>query len=324
MNEGMREDAVLWEVEPEGAGPFSGGSLTVWPHQVGVVMQDGKVVDIFSEGKKKLPRKGEVRTYVASTSPFDLKFNLKDPYLKDPFGAGHRGAELDQFVLTRDQEVVTGSVDLRLRVVRENVEHLFKLLGTGSDGVTQRDVSDLIKTELQAKVLALDIHRHTAEELRGNRELFRRMYESVNIEMSSSIRFYGLRLDNFYPNWGLTHEERIKITQHVKHLDAVKEVGGTDEKLPDGVGGGWEEIGYSRKNGKKSMENVPDWVKKQIPKYNRMFHTTNRHSGRKSYYLDGKTFSYRISFTRVHRGSDVRISRTLKENSAGNFSPAGN
>ena len=226
MNEGMREDVILWEVEPEGAGPFSGGSLTVWPHQVGIVMQDGRVVDIFSEGKKKLPRKGEVRTYVASTSPFDLKFDLKDP-----FGADHRGAELDQFVLTRDREVVTGSVDLRLRVVRENVEHLFKLLGPGSGGVTQLDVSDVIKTELQAKVLALDIHKYTSEELRGNRELFAGMYESVKIEMSSSIRFFGLRLDNFYPNWGLTHEERegIKEQLHqsiVRDMEREEELGG--------------------------------------------------------------------------------------------------
>ena len=226
MNEEMRDDAILWEVEPEGAGLFSGGSLTVWPHQVGIVMQDGKVVDIFSEGKKKLPRKGEVRTYVASTSPFDLKFDLKDP-----FGADHRGAELDQFVLTRDRQVVTGSVDIRLRVVPKNVEHLLKLLGPGSDGVTQVDVSDVIKTELQAKVLALDIHRHTSEELRGNRELFRRMYESVEIEMSSSIRFFGLRLDNFYPNWGLTHEERegIKEQLHqsmVRDIEREEELGG--------------------------------------------------------------------------------------------------
>lgn len=72
------------------------------------------------------------------------------------------------------------------------------------------------------------------------------------------------------------------------------------------------------------MENVTDWVRKQIPEYNRMFHTTDRHSGRKSYYLDGRTFTYRISFARVYGGADVRISRTLRENSGGNFSHAGN
>ena len=329
MDETKHNHEILWEVEPEGAGPFNGGSLTVWPHQIGVVMRDGKVVDIFSEGKKKLPWRGEVRAYVASTAPFDLKFNLKDP-----FGASHRGegAALDQFVLTKDREVVTGSVDLRLRVVPENVEHLFKLRGSGRSGVTQRDVSDRIKTELQAKVLALDISKFTAKQLLGSEELFRNMYESVEVEMNSSIRFYGLRLDNFYPHWGVTHEDLKKIKQQAQELGeiaapdvphTIEEGGGTVEKPSDGIGGGWEEIGYSIKNGKKSMQNVPDWVRKQIPEYTRRFNTNDRLSHRMSYYLDGK-ITYRISFLRVHRGADVRIYRNLREKSSGNFSPAEN
>ena len=63
------------------------------------------------------------------------------------------------------------------------------------------------------------------------------------------------------------------------------------------------------------MQNVPDWVRKQMPKYNRMFHTTDPHSRRTSYYLDGRNVTYRISFARVHGGADVRISRTLRGNS---------
>ena len=427
MNEGMREDAILWEVEPD-RGLFGGrGSLTVMPFEIGVVIRDGEVVDVFESGKRNLPRKGEVRTYVASAKPFDLKFDLKDP-----FGAGHRGTDLDQFVLTRDREVVTGSVDLRLRVVPKNVEHLLKLLGPGSGGVTQGDVSDVIKGELQAKVLDLDIHQHTAEELRGNRELFRRMYESVEIEMSSSIRFFGLRLDNFYPNWGLTHEEREGIRER-RHEEELREIRRQQEiedlanrererrqeeelaeiererererrqeeelrererrqeiedlanrererrqeeelaeirrqqeiedlanrererrqeeelaemererererrheeelreikRRRDLLGkqdGGWIEIGYSFKNGRKSMEDVPGWVKEQIPKYNRMFHTTDRDSGSMSYHFDGGAFTYRISFARVYGGADVRVSRMLMESSSGgNFSSAGN
>ena len=359
MNEGMREDAILWEGKPD-AGFFGGrGSLTVMPFEIGIVIRDGEVVDVFESGKRNLPRKGEVRTYVASAKPFDLKFDLKDP-----LGAGHRGTDLDQFVLTRDREVVTGSVDLRLRVVPKNVEHLLKLLGPGSGGVTQGDVSDVIKGELQAKVLDLDIHQHTAEELRGNRELFRRMYESVEIEMSSSIRFFGLRLDNFYPNWGLTHEEREGIRER-RHEEELREIRRRQEiedlanrererrqeeelaeierekdrerrqeeelremeRQRDLLGkqdGGWIEIGYSFKNGRESMEDVPGWVKEQIPKYNRMFHTTDRDSGSMSYHFDGGAFTYRISFARVYGGADVRVSRMLMENSGGNFPPAGN
>ena len=388
MNEGMREDAILWEGKPD-AGFFGGrGALTVPQYQVGIVMQDGKVVDIFSERKKKLPRKGEVRTYVASTAPFNLTFWLMDP--EDP-NEPEEGVGLNQPVLTADKQLVTGRIDLTMRVVRKNVEYLLQLLRPGSRVVRQWDVSRAIEGELLAKVLDLDIHQHTAEELRGNRELFARMYESVQIELSSTIRRYGLELDNFYPNWGLTHEERegIREQRHSakvrererRHEEELREIRRQQEiedlanrererqreqeeqlremerqreiedlanrererrqeeelremerqreivemQRQDGVGGGWIEIGYSFKNGRESMGDVPDWVNEQIPKYNRMFHTTDRDSGSMSYHFDGGAFTYRISFARVYGGVDVRVSRMLmEESSGGNFPPAGN
>ena len=220
MNEGMREDAILWEGKPD-AGFFGGrGSLTVPQFQVGIVMQDGKVVDIFSERKKKLPRKGEVRTYVASTAPFTLTFWLMDPMDREE---PDDGVVLGQPVLTSDDEAVTGRLALTMRVVRKNVEYLLQLLRPGRGGVTRRDVSDAIEGELLAKVLDLDIHQHTAEELRGNRDLFRGIYDSVNIELASTIRFYGLQLDNFTVSWGLTSEERERIRER-RHEEELREI----------------------------------------------------------------------------------------------------
>ena len=217
----MREDAILWEVKPEGAGPFSGGSLTVSQFQIGIVMQDGEVVNIFSAGKRNLPWKGEVQTYVASTAPFTLAFWLMDPMDREESGDS---VVLGQPVLTSDDEVVTAQLDLTMRVVRENVEYLLQLLRPGSSVVTRRDVSDAIKGELLAKVLALDIHQHTAAELRGNRELFRGIYDSVNVELASTIRSYGLRLDNLPAvNWGLTSEERERIRQR-RHEEELEEI----------------------------------------------------------------------------------------------------
>ena len=205
----MREDTILWEVEPDvGILPWQ-RTLTVMPFHIGIVIRDGEVVDVFESGKRDLP-KGNVRTYVASTSPFTLTFWLKDPEdAKEPT----EGAVLDQDlpVLTSDGEVVTGRIDLTLRVVWMNVEYLFQLLRQGSGVVTRRDVSDAIKGELLAKVLALDIHRHTAKELRGNRDLFGGIYKSVKVELASTIRVYGLKLDNFTVMWGLTRQERERL-----------------------------------------------------------------------------------------------------------------
>ena len=225
----MREDAILREVKPDIGFLPGQRSLTVSQFQIGIVMQDGEVVDIFSSRKRKLPWNlpwnGEVRTYVASTAPFTLAFWLMDPMDREEPGDS---VVLGQPVLTSDDEVVTAQLDLTMRVVRENVEYLLQLLRPGSGVVTRRDVSDAIKGELLAKVLALDIHQHTAAELRGNRELFRGIYDSVNVELASTIRFYGLRLDNFYPNWGLTSEERERIRDR-RHEEELREIGRRQE-----------------------------------------------------------------------------------------------
>ena len=219
MNAGRHDGAILWEEKPEGGLLFWQRSLTVLPFQIGIVIRDGEVVDVFSQGKRKLP-KGEVRTYVASTAPFNLTFWLMDPAdAAEP----EEGVALKEPVLTADDEVVTGRVALTLRVVPKNVEHLLKLPGAGIGGITSQNVSQAIAGELLAKVLALDIHGHTAEELRGNRELFQGMGESLRIELASTIRFYGLRLDNFTVTWGLTQEEREAIAKR-RHEAQLREM----------------------------------------------------------------------------------------------------
>ena len=228
----MPEDTILWEVEPDvGVLPWQ-RSLTVMPFHIGIVIRDGEVVDVFESGKRDLP-KGDVRTYEASASPFKLTFWLKDPEdAKEPA----EGAVLDQDlpVLTSDGEVVTGRIDLTLRVVWKNVEYLFQLLRQGSGVVMRRDVLDAIKGELLAKVLALDIHRHTANELRGNRDLFGGIYESVNIELASTIRVYGLQLDNFTVMWGLTRQERERLRKQ-RHGPVTEPDGNDPQPKPPEV-----------------------------------------------------------------------------------------
>ena len=209
------------------------GKFTVWPYEVGIVMRSGEVVDIFSQGERKLPR-GEVRTHVVSTAPFHLTFWLKDPGDADQ---PTEGVALDQPVLTADGQLVTGRIDLTLTVLPKNVEYLLQLL-TPSGVITKQEVADAIKWELLAKVLALDLHKHTAGDLRGNRELFKGIYESLQIELTSTIRRYGLRLDNFYVNWGLTPEEqeRIKEQRHqsvIRDIEREEELGG---RQPNGGG----------------------------------------------------------------------------------------
>lgn len=194
------------------------GKFTVWPYQVGIVMRSGEVVDIFSEGERRLPR-GEVRTYVASTAPFHLTFWLKDP---GDATQPSEGVALEQPVLTADGQLVTGRIDLTLSVMPKQVEYLLQLLGPRG-AISEQEVADAIKYELLAKVLALDLHRHTSSDLRGNRDLFKGIYESLQVELTSTIRRYGLRLDNFYVNWGLTPEEQERIKEQ-RHRNIIRDI----------------------------------------------------------------------------------------------------
>ena len=199
----MREDAILWEVKPDDGLLPGQRSLTVMPSQIGIVIRDGEVVDVFESGKRDLPKRGEVRTYVASASPFTLTFWLKDPEdTQEP----DEGTVLDQDlpVLTSDGEVATGRIDLTLQQEGTDVGYVLQLLRQGSGGVRRRDLSDAIKGELLAKVLAPNIRGYTAKELSGNRELLDGIEESVNVELASTIQRYGLHLANLTVMWGPT------------------------------------------------------------------------------------------------------------------------
>ena len=197
--------AVLTRVEP------NGGSLTAWPHEVGIIMRDGKITEVFSEDKRSISsglfRRGEVRAYIASTKPFRLEFWLKDPDDPDEPDAD---IALDRPVLTSDGQFVTGWIGMTFSVVSDRVDLLLRLLGR-SDTIGKFDVAHAIKGELLAKVLALDLHKHTSDGLRGNEGLFRSIYASLNRELASTICGYGLRLNNFDVTWGLTLEEKDRI-----------------------------------------------------------------------------------------------------------------
>ena len=209
---------VLAPGRPRRRFPWLRRRLTLEPYQVGIVIRDGRVEEVFAEGARRLPR-GEVRTHVASTAPFNLVFWLKDP--GDP-SEPDEGIALDQPVLTSDSQLVTGRIDLTLSVVPDNAERLLQL--PRSRGVvTPADVGDAIRAELLAKVLALDIHRHSAGDLRGNRDLFKGIGASLETELASTIARYGLNLDNFYVNWGLTHEERERIEEQ-QHESAIRDI----------------------------------------------------------------------------------------------------
>ena len=188
-------------------------SLTVWAHEAGIIMRDGKITDVFQEDRRSIPRRffggDEIRAFRAYMSPFDLVYWLNDP--EDSSKPG-QGIALDSPVFTSDRRPVTGSVGITFSVIPDMADLLLRLLGP-RNAITRADVANAIGGELQAKVLGLDLHKHTAADLRGNQDLLSSIRDSLEGELYLVLSGYGLQMDNFYVNWGLSHEEREHVRQ---------------------------------------------------------------------------------------------------------------
>ena len=218
MSQEERSDIILGPGRPSG-GLFD-RSFTVGPYQVGILIIDGELQPPFTEGSRGLPRGRQVETYVASTGPFNLVFWLDDP--SDPARPA-QGFSLDQPVLTADGQPVTGRIELSFSVIPESAARLLRLRRMDADEIRAGDVSNAIKGELVAKVLALELFRFTSDELRGNRRPLQDIYGSTQTELASTFSGYGLRLDNFNVSWGLTNREREKIKED-RHRSAIRDV----------------------------------------------------------------------------------------------------
>ena len=201
-------------------------SLTVGPYQVGIIIWDGTVLDVFSGGTQPLP-KGDVQTYIASTAPFNLAFRLKVPW---------ESSEPDDLVLdpplvTADGEHVTGRIDLTFSVTTKGVDgtlvtsgdtyegahRLLQLLGLYGEIITTSDVAEMIKRELLPKLLAFDLNEYKADELRSNRRLLRDFARSLETELSLTTERFGLQLIDFHLNWDI----RDRNPQHLTGLHPV-------------------------------------------------------------------------------------------------------
>ena len=218
MSQEERSDMILGPGRPSGG--LFGSSFTVGPYQVGILIIDGELQPPFTEGTRGLPRGRQVETYVASTGPFNLVFWLDDP--SDPASPA-QGVLLDQPVLTADGQPVTGRIELSFSVIPEYAARLLRLRRIGADEIRAKDVSNAIKGELVAKVLALELFRFTSNELRGNRLPLQDIYGSTQTELASTFSGYGLRLDNFNVSWGLTLQEQEKIKED-RHRSAIRDV----------------------------------------------------------------------------------------------------
>ena len=202
MKQEERSEVIMRPGRPRGG--LFGKSLTVGPNQVGIVIRDGQVVEVFSEGRRKLPR-GRVKTYVVSRE-LSLIFWLTSP--GGPISP-EEGIPLDLPVLTADGHPVTGRIELRLSVDDDIANRLLRMPRMADDEIRKSEIVNVIRGELLAKVLALDLPKYTSAQLRGNRDLFADVYNSIRRELGSTFSRYGLRLHNFNAYWFPTLEKPV-------------------------------------------------------------------------------------------------------------------
>ena len=211
---------VIERVEPDR------NRLTAGPFEFGIIVVNGEISDVFTEGYRTAPKSGmlgigkriDTRAYIAYASPFDLAFRLQDPNDRSATG----GVPLDAPVLTSDGQIVAASIVLTLEVAPDRVENLLLLLGQRRR-ITSLEIAHRLKHEILAKALALNLNYYTASQLRGNRNLTMQMGQTLERELTSTISGFGLRLTNFHINWGLTAEESERIKQQ-RHASRIRDI----------------------------------------------------------------------------------------------------
>ena len=191
-----------------------GKKVTVGPYELVVIMRNGEVTEIFEEGQIKtlgvrdsLKRLGgfgpELSVMVVDTSPFILTYWLDNPDVKR-----HREVE-DSFdipVLTKDSKQISAQVNLNF-IVSSDQPHLLMRMMHGSKSITKNEIGKYIGDEFLAKSLSREVSKYNLSDLRGNDDLLQQIWEQAEMQLDSTLKSYGLILENIYINWGLVPEE---------------------------------------------------------------------------------------------------------------------
>lgn len=228
---------------------FSGlsKSVTVRPTEAAVLIKDGAVVDIFSEGRRSTRSsveilksivgiKSSVEVFIADTTPFNLEFWLEDP--SSPASVAER-VSFGISALSKDGKAISAQITIRLSVEYEQID-IFYRITKGRQVLSRDDVATEIRDELLGKVIGLELAKHNLDDLRGNRELLEDVQKTLERELLSTLHGYGLKLNNFYINWGLTsqqlqafgkarHDAAIEAIRRQQELAEIEAVQGQQE-----------------------------------------------------------------------------------------------
>jgi hypothetical protein len=128
------------------------------------------------------------------------------------FQAQRDVSRLTLLALSSDGEVISAECRIRVSVSIEDIRLLINTL-RGRVALSTWDLTALIKDELLAKVLLPQIRRLRHDEFQGNRELLSKLESDTTSELQRTFSVWGLTLENFIINWGMTEPEILALDQ---------------------------------------------------------------------------------------------------------------
>ena len=191
--------------------------------EVVVVRKNGEISDVFSEDRK--PTRSffqsvlsffglgsNIEVYKVAKTRFNVVFWLGDDVNIDE---DDRSFIYDLPVMTKDGELISARINLWIEL-DENLPENVLLLLRGRNQLNQFDIASEIHEDLLGKVLSLELNQYTFDELRGNRQLLSELASTIQRELGSALGSFGLRIQDYSINWGLSIKEQAHIAQQ-KH-----------------------------------------------------------------------------------------------------------
>jgi hypothetical protein len=201
--------------------------------EIVIVRKSGQVTDVYSEDSR--PTRSFLRSlgsliglspdtevFKVARTRFNLVFWLGD---EDTLATNNKNFTFGLPVLSKDGQIIPARINLWLEVDEDLPENILLLLG-GQDSLNRYDIATEIREDLLGKVLSLELNQYNFDELRGNRELLNNLGSGIRREVSSSISQFGLKVQDYSINWGLTLEERADVEQqrHEANLQDIRNI----------------------------------------------------------------------------------------------------
>ena len=206
-------------------------TATASPGEAVVVIRNGRISGLQTEGQiravsavdrfRSIVGLGpDVRVLLVDTTAFSLSYWLEDPNVSRDRSDGE---SLGLPVLTSDGQLVSAQINLELAVVPDESELLLQAM-RGRPSISTYEVGSLLKDQLVAMAVGVQISTYKANELRGNTDLLRDIYDETKSQLESRLNGYGLRLTGLTINWGLTQRESDQIAERRRESELADEL----------------------------------------------------------------------------------------------------